>query len=93
MGPQGLGFGKTCPRDGGLGCSILDALDDSYRGRATHFVSWCWDYTLEDFVSAIQSWIQKEASSPSDVCLWVCFFCNNQFLGQGKEASCSLCVL
>ncbi|CAE7475836.1 Caln1 [Symbiodinium natans] len=79
MGPQGLGFGKACPRDGRPGCSVVDAVDDKYRGRATHFVSWCWTYSLDDFVSALQSWVAKEQLNAGEVYLWVCFFCNNQY--------------
>ncbi|CAE7251023.1 Caln1 [Symbiodinium sp. CCMP2592] len=79
MGPRGLGFGKTCPRDGRPGCSVVDAVEEEHRGRATHFVSWCWAYSLNDFVSALQSWVVTEDVHAGDVYLWVCFFCNNQY--------------
>ena len=78
-GENGLGYGKICPRDGKPGCSIVDAVDDRHKGKVTHFVSWCWQYKLQDFVSAIGSWLRKEGLDPGDVCLWVCFFCNNQY--------------
>ena len=80
MGPRGLGFGKTCPRDGRPGCSVVDAVEEEHRGRATHFVSWCWAYSLNDFVSALQSWVVTEDVCAGEVYLWVCFFCNNQLL-------------
>lgn len=48
MGPNGFGFGKTCPRDGKPGCSIVDAVHDRHKGKVTHFVSWCWAYKLEE---------------------------------------------
>ena len=78
-GPTGLGYQKRCPRDGQFGCSIVDAINECYRGEASYFVSWCWQYKLNDFVSAISSWVQREGVDPSDVYLWVCFFCNNQY--------------
>jgi len=78
-GPTGLGYQKRCPRDGQLGCSIVDAINECYRGEASYFVSWCWQYKLNDFVSAISSWVQREGVDRSDAYLWVCFFCNNQY--------------
>ncbi|CAE7260102.1 ACBP4, partial [Symbiodinium necroappetens] len=47
IGSSGKGFGKVCPRDSRVNCSIVDALDAPAQGRATHFVSWCWRYRLE----------------------------------------------
>eukprot|EP00435_Cladocopium_sp_Y103_P053768 s259_g17.t1 len=79
LGEQGLGFGKTCPRDGQQNCSLVDSLEDQYSGKVTHFVSWCWGYTLQDFASAIHSWLQRSKLNAEDVFLWVCFFCNNQY--------------
>eukprot|EP00435_Cladocopium_sp_Y103_P056529 s259_g19.t1 len=70
---------KTCPRDGQPNCSLVDSLEDQYSGKVTHFVSWCWGYTLQDFASAIHSWLQRSKLSAEDVFLWVCFFCNNQY--------------
>ena len=78
-GERGLGYRKICPRDGKPGCSIVDAVDERHRGKVTHFVSWCWQYTLNDFVSAIGAWVREEGVNPDDVFLWVCFFCNNQY--------------
>ena len=70
-GERGIGYQKICPRDGKPGCSIVDAVDERHRGKVTHFVSWCWQYKLNDFVSAISSWVQREGLDPLDVCLWV----------------------
>ena len=55
-------------------------MEEEHRGRATHFVSWCWAYSLNDFVSALQSWVVTEDVCAGEVYLWVCFFCNNQLL-------------
>ncbi|CAE7032449.1 rngB [Symbiodinium natans] len=80
IGPSGKGFGKICPRDGKVNCSIVDALETPRRGKATHFVSWCWAYSLDDVVDAIRSWTQSSNAPPSThICLWMCFFCNNQY--------------
>jgi len=79
VGPAGKGGGRVCPRDGRPGCSIVDALAGPHRGRCTHFVSWCWNYTLSEVVSAIGQWVQDSGSDPAATFLWMCFFCNNQF--------------
>ncbi|CAE7253082.1 PVALEF [Symbiodinium microadriaticum] len=76
---HGLGHGKVCPRDGKRGCSIVDAVDARHRGKVTHFLSWCWAYKLQDFVSAISSWTKRHELVTSEVFLWICFFCNNQY--------------
>jgi len=78
-GNNGLGFQKTCPRDGKPHCSIVDALNETCTGRVTHFVSWCWSYRLKDFVSAVNGWVRKSGVDGEDVFLWICFFCNNQY--------------
>lgn len=78
-GNTGLGFNKTCPRDGQPNCSVVDALDDAHSGKVTHFVSWCWAYTLDNVVTAVDRWLQKSEADPADVFLWICFFCNNQY--------------
>jgi len=57
----------------------VDALEDAYSGKVTHFVSWCWAYSLNDVVSAIERWVQKSNEDAQNVFLWMCFFCNNQY--------------
>ena len=81
MGPTGKGFGRVCPRDGRPNCSIVDALPAPDRAKATHFVSWCWQYTLEDVTDCLQTWIQESGGAvlSHDVYLWMCYFCNNQY--------------
>lgn len=78
-GEQGLGYNKICPRDGKPHCSVVDALEDGLSGKVSHFVSWCWAYSLEDVVSAVEGWLGKSGANPDDVFLWMCFFCNNQY--------------
>merc|ERR1712083_911355 len=55
-GPNAMGANLICPRDGKLGCSVVDALDQQRidaAGAATHFLSWVWSYTLEVFHSGV----------------------------------------
>ena len=40
-GERGVGYNKTCPRDGKPHCSVVDALEEGSFGQVTHFVSWC----------------------------------------------------
>jgi len=80
IGPQGRGYGITCPRDGRPNCSFVDAVEPEWHGKATHFVSWCWKYTLEDVVDALGVWMQgSECRNRADLFLWMCWFCNNQY--------------
>jgi len=68
-----------CPRDGKRGRSFMDSLPLQHRGKATHFVSWCWNYTVGDVVGAFESWCKaKQGRDPKAAFLWMCFFCNNQ---------------
>ena len=67
-------------------------------GKVTHFVSWCWAYSLNNVVSAIERWLQKSNEDPQNVFLWMCFFCNNQYRIQeeapkGSRGSCCNMVL
>ncbi|CAL1153311.1 unnamed protein product, partial [Cladocopium goreaui] len=70
-GTAGMGYNRTCPRDGRPHCSIVDALEDAYSGKVTHFVSWCWAYSLNDVVSAIERWVQKSNEDARNVFLWM----------------------
>ncbi|OLQ05769.1 hypothetical protein AK812_SmicGene11045 [Symbiodinium microadriaticum] len=81
---SGYGFDLICPRDRQKGCSLVDAMyerDEANRGMATHFVSWCWGYTVEQVCSSLQSWHAGagEPKEKSPTYLWMCFFCNNQY--------------
>mmetsp|Transcript_74474 Transcript_74474/g.131725 ORF Transcript_74474/g.131725 Transcript_74474/m.131725 type:complete len:665 (+) Transcript_74474:70-2064(+) len=75
--PTGFNGSMThiCPRDGQLGSSIADTLRKDQRGRATHFVSWTWDYSVSIVTSALQRAVK---SASARVFLWMCFFVNNQ---------------
>ena len=62
------------------------------QGQVTHFVSWCWAYSLKNVVSAVGRWLQNSGEDPRDVFLWMCFFCNNQYRIQDEswQQSCRL---
>ena len=79
LGEKGKGFGKICPRDGRPNCSIVDALDPEHRATASHFVSWCWSYSLDVVVGAVQHWAESTPCPQEEIVLWMCFFCNNQY--------------
>ena len=42
-GPEAMGHGVTCPRDGQPDCAYVDALDrEGQAGRANIYLSWVW---------------------------------------------------
>merc|ERR1711972_727000 len=71
---------KVCPRDGRLGCALVDAVEPRFRGQATHFISWCWAYRVETMLGALDRWCRVNSIDPDATFLWICFFCNNQRL-------------
>ena len=41
-----IGQDVVCPRDGQLGCALVDWLPRHHRRQQTHFLSWSWRYSL-----------------------------------------------
>ena len=39
-----LGQDRYCPRDGQLGCGVVDLLPFQHRQKQNHFMSWSWQY-------------------------------------------------
>ena len=79
-GEKGVGYGQICPRDGKLNCSVVDALRHrQYASKATHFLSWCWGYSLQTMCGALSLWSSRHPELPRGTSLWICFFCNNQY--------------
>ena len=83
-GAKGKGCGKLCPRDRKMDCSVadaLDALDKNKAGRATHFLSWTWTYSVPTFARTIAGWVERKQKSEtlsgfkkfksSEIFLWV----------------------
>jgi hypothetical protein len=61
------------------GSAIVDALPTELSRKATHFVSWCWGYSIETVTSALSLWHDDhQRHSDGHMYFWMCFFCNNQ---------------
>ena len=41
-----IGQDLCCPRDGKLGCALVDMLPPKHRQKQNHFMSWSWQYSL-----------------------------------------------
>jgi len=78
-GPMALGFGKICPRDGKVGCSITDAMTADDKRAANKFLSWSWGYKLSDVIGALQDWAKNSHADSRKTFVWMCFCCLNQF--------------
>ncbi|CAE7860989.1 hypothetical protein AK812_SmicGene11749 [Symbiodinium microadriaticum] len=77
--PIAIGSDKVCPRDGKLGCALVDVLDLDHRGDCTHFLSWTWGYSLNLVRSSMTAWIDQSKIDPQKTFLYMCFFVNNQY--------------
>jgi len=86
IGSNARGYGKTCPRDGQMHCSYVDALGASSTGPATLVVSWCWQYTLQTVANTLVQWCKSKGFDTASTYVWQCALCNNQFrLQEGEE--------
>ena len=74
---EALGKNLRCPRDGRLGCALVDWIPRDARREQTHFMSWTWKYTLSELTSALRMFQAGEATV--NVHFFMCFFVNNQF--------------
>ena len=74
-----IGCDVLCPRDGRLGCALVDWIPGEYRREQTHFMSWTWKYKLSEVKSALQVYSSTAAAAAGDVFFFMCFFTNNQF--------------
>lgn len=88
IGGRAYGWKKPCPRSWQKKasspfieyayphCSIADAkYEDGAGAEATHFLSWVWNYSLDEVLSALRVW---HNDNPGKKYLWWCFFNNNQ---------------
>jgi hypothetical protein len=89
-GDVAYGKGLTCPRDGMLDCSIVDAVHaKGHSQKATLFLSWVWGYTLATAMSALKNYLATHPDIRGDDCfLWWRFFQDNLFrtMGPGAKA-------
>jgi len=74
-----IGEGRLCPRDLREGCSFVDSMEPVLRQQANIFLSWVWGYKLSVVQSGLKRWAKQTKSSPRDVFVFMCFFCNNQW--------------
>ena len=79
--PTPIGIDILCPRDGKLGCALVDWIPPEHRRQQTHFMSWTWKYTMGQLRSALEMFMMNAvpARDPSVIFFYVCFFVNNQF--------------
>ncbi|CAE7262880.1 unnamed protein product [Symbiodinium sp. CCMP2456] len=73
-----IGQSIICPRDGRLGCALVDWLPRADRREQTHYLSWTWMYTLDKLRSALEMFASSCMESHL-VFFYMCFFVNNQF--------------
>lgn len=78
-GEDPIGGNIQCPRDGRLGCALVDTLARVYRRQTTHYLSWTWKYTVSLVQDALSCWLEEMNLKAADVFLYMCFFVNNQY--------------
>ncbi|CAK9069513.1 unnamed protein product [Durusdinium trenchii] len=78
-GDDPIGKNIQCPRDGRLGCALVDTLARPYRRPCTHYLSWTWKYTIHLVQDALSCWLQEMCLESDGVFLYMCFFVNNQY--------------
>ncbi|CAK8992270.1 unnamed protein product, partial [Durusdinium trenchii] len=79
QGEEKLGSDIRCPRDGRPGCALVDWLSPEHRQMQTHFMSWSWQYSLQQLQSAMKMWRGTTTLDFQEVFFYICFFVNNQF--------------
>mmetsp|Transcript_30533 Transcript_30533/g.70403 ORF Transcript_30533/g.70403 Transcript_30533/m.70403 type:complete len:862 (+) Transcript_30533:143-2728(+) len=79
FGDDPIGKNITCPRDGRLGCALVDTLQRPHRRRCTHYLSWTWQYSVDLIQDALCELMSELSLKPSETFLYMCFFVNNQY--------------
>ena len=81
MTDAAIGWDVLCPRDGRLGCALVDWLPREHRREQTHFMSWTWRYTLSQVKDALEAYSASMSTTAAagNVYFFMCFFTNNQF--------------
>ena len=81
MCDEPLGHDVRCPRDGRMGCALVDWIPRAGRQEQSHFMSWTWRYSIGQIRSSLEMWM-ADSDKPKelgDVSFFMCFFVNNQF--------------
>ena len=79
FGEDPIGKNIPCPRDGRLGCALVDTLPRHHRRQCTHYLSWTWKYPVATVTDALEFWLEETHAEPQSVFLYMCFFVNNQY--------------
>ncbi|CAJ1437140.1 unnamed protein product [Effrenium voratum] len=79
FGDDPIGKNIPCPRDGRLGCALVDTLPRHHRQQCTHYLSWTWKYTVGTVQDALDFWLEETQLNSRRVFLYMCFFVNNQY--------------
>jgi len=76
-----IGEHVQCPRDGKMGCALVDWIPKDERRAQTHFLSWVWGYHLSQVQSALRMYRLSAHSGPAaeHMFFFMCFFVNNQY--------------
>jgi len=92
-----IGLDRRCPRDGQMGCAMIDVLSEEYVGSVgskTHYLSCSLNFRVEDVRSALRFWLTQTGLVATEVFLDVYFFVTNFFRlisGQKTEHLRDLC--
>ncbi|CAJ1450442.1 unnamed protein product [Effrenium voratum] len=79
FGDDPIGKNLPCPRDGRLGCALVDTLHRHHRQQCTHYLSWTWKYSVGTVQNALDFWLEEAQIHSRRVFLHMCFFVNNQY--------------
>ncbi|CAK9021463.1 unnamed protein product [Durusdinium trenchii] len=72
-----IGQDIICPRDGQAGCALVDWMPVDERREQTHYLSWTWQYSLQQVRCALDMFHNRTAGF--HCYFYMCFFVNNQF--------------
>eukprot|EP00927_Polykrikos_kofoidii_P030324 TRINITY_DN26106_c0_g1_i1.p1 TRINITY_DN26106_c0_g1~~TRINITY_DN26106_c0_g1_i1.p1 ORF type:complete len:872 (+),score=139.26 TRINITY_DN26106_c0_g1_i1:102-2717(+) len=73
------GNGVECPRTHRLGAAFVDVLEGKENvGRATHMLSYSWNYEIGQVVESLSVWCQNKSKDPKSIMVWICCLCINQ---------------
>ena len=73
------GANTTCPEDGRLGSSYVDALEgEDNVGTANIMLSYSWSYSIQDIASTLVDYCTNHNLDPKRTYVWICCLCINQ---------------
>ncbi|CAB9520254.1 Kinesin light chain [Seminavis robusta] len=83
QGPPGVirskGINIVCPIDGKMGAAYVHCLQgEDHVGKATHMLSYSWNYTIGDIVNTLTDFCLQNNLNPKRTYIWMCCLCVNQ---------------